>query len=124
MILVDTSVWIDHFRAADAQLAQLLMQNDVLAHPFVIGEIALGALKQRGQILRSLNNLPAVLVATHAEVMTFIDRHTLSNSGVGYVDACLLAATALTPNATLWTRDKVLRAQAMRCALAPRISLA
>jgi predicted nucleic acid-binding protein len=123
MILVDTSIWIDHFRASDPQLAALLSRNDVLMHPCVAGEIALGSLKQRAQILRNLNNLPGAAVATHAEVMLFIDRHALASSGVGYVDACLLASAALTPNAALWSRDKTLRANTARCGLAPRAAL-
>ncbi|MES1156417.1 MAG: type II toxin-antitoxin system VapC family toxin [Alphaproteobacteria bacterium] len=123
MILVDTSVWIDHLRAADPQLVGLLTQNQVLTHSFVIGEIALGGIKQRAQVLRHLNNLPAALVATHDEVMHFIDARALTNTGVGYVDACLLASAALTPNAAIWTRDKNLKAQAARCGLAPRVAL-
>jgi predicted nucleic acid-binding protein len=123
MILVDTSIWIDHFRAADPQLATLLTQNDVLAHPCVIGEIALGSVKRRVEVLRNLTNLPAATVATHEEVMTFIERHGLANTGVGYVDACLLASAALTPGAALWARDKNLRAAALRCGVAPKIAL-
>ncbi|MEQ1707220.1 MAG: type II toxin-antitoxin system VapC family toxin [Terricaulis sp.] len=123
MILVDTSIWIDHFRAADPQLVALLNQNAVLVHSCVIGEIALGSVKRRAQVLRDLRNLPAALVATHDEVMVFSERHALANTGVGYVDACLLASTALTPSAELWSRDKNLRAAATRCALAPRVAL-
>ena len=123
MILVDTSVWIDHFRAADRQLVALLSRNDVLVHPYVIGEIALGGLKQRAQILRGLNNLPAATVATHHEVMAYIEFLALANTGVGYIDASLLASAALTPGAALWARDKTLRASAARCSLAPRAPL-
>jgi predicted nucleic acid-binding protein len=123
MILVDTSIWIDHFRAADPQLTALLTQNEVLAHPCVIGEIALGSVKGRAEVLRHLNNLPSVVVAAHPEVMVFIERHKLANTGVGYVDACLLASAALTPGAALWARDKSLHAAAVRCALAPRTAL-
>lgn len=123
MILIDTSVWIDHFRAADAQLEALLTNNEVLAHPMVIGEIALGSVARRAEILRYLNNLPTATGAAHAEVMTFIAQHKLANSGVGYVDAHLLASAALTPAAALWTRDKVLRAVALRCGLGPRVAL-
>jgi len=115
MILVDTSIWIDHFRAADPQLTALLTRNEVLAHPFVIGEIALGSLARRAEILRYLANLPAVVTARHDEVMLFIERHKLANSGLGYVDASLLSSAALSPGAMLWTRDKNLRAVAIRC---------
>ncbi len=123
MILVDTSIWIDHFRAAEPQLVALLSQNEVLVHPCVIGEIALGSVKQRAQILRNLNNLPSAVVVTHNEVMMFMEGYDLANTGVGYVDACLLASAALTPHAALWARDKDLRANAARTGLAPRIAL-
>ncbi len=123
MILVDTSIWIDHFRTADRQLVALLTQNEVLAHPCVVGELALGSVKGRAEALRNLNNLPSGVVATHQEVMVFIERHKLASTGVGYVDACLLASTALTPAAALWARDKSLRAAAARCALAPKVTL-
>lgn len=123
MILVDTSVWIDHLRAADPQLTGLLNRNEVLTHPSVIGEIALGSLAKRAEVLRYLNNLPTVVGATHAEVMVFIERHKLANTGLGYVDAGLLASAALTPGAALWSRDKNLRAAAVRCGLGPKIAL-
>jgi predicted nucleic acid-binding protein len=123
MILVDTSIWIDHFRAADPQLVALLTRNEVLSHPFVIGEIALGSVAKRADVLRYLNNLPAAVGATHDEVMVFIDRHKLANMGVGYVDANLLASAALTPGASLWARDKNLRAAAVRCGVAPKVAL-
>jgi predicted nucleic acid-binding protein len=118
MILVDTSVWIDHFRAAEPQLVALLNKNQVLAHPFVIGEIALGSVAKRAEVLRLLSNLPAATPARHDEVMVFIDRHKLANTGIGYVDAHLLASTALTHGAALWSRDKTLHAAATRCGLA------
>lgn len=120
MILVDTSIWIDHFRAGEPQLAALLMRNEVLAHPFVIGEIALGSVVRRDDVIRHLNNLPAAIAATHPEVMLFIDRHKLANMGLGYVDARLLASAALTPGAALWARDKTLRAAAVRCGVAAK----
>ncbi|MFN3465255.1 MAG: type II toxin-antitoxin system VapC family toxin [Terricaulis sp.] len=123
MILVDTSIWIDHFRAADAQLVALLSRNEVITHPFVVGEIALGSVARRADVLRYLNNLQRAIVATHDEVMTFIDRHKLANSGVGYVDVNLLAAAALTPGAALWSRDKTLSAAAKRCGVSPKIAL-
>jgi len=123
VILVDTSIWIDHFRAADPQLVALLNRNEVLTHPFIIGEIALGSVAKRADALRYLKNLPAAIGATHNEVMVFVDRHKLSNTGVGHVDANLLAAAALTPGAALWARDKNLRAAAARCGVAPRAAL-
>ena len=123
MILVDTSIWIDHFRSAEPQLVTLLHANDVLTHPFVIGEIALGSVAKRNDVLRLLNHLPAATVAQHDEIMHFIDRHKLSNTGLGYVDAHLLAAAALTPASGVWSRDKILRAAAARCGVAPKIAL-
>ncbi len=106
MILVDTSVWIDHLRAGDKALASLLDTGSVLAHPFVIGELALGNLRQRVLILDTLSDLPLAGVATDAEVLHFIDRHALFGRGIGYVDCHLLAAVRLTEGAALWTRDQ------------------
>ena len=110
MILVDTSVWVDHLRSGDAQLAELLERGAVLGHPFVIGEIACGSLSDRGAIVALLQHLPIVTVAEPEEVLAYLDRHKLYGRGIGYVDAHLLAATALTAGAKLWTRDRRLHA--------------
>jgi len=118
MILVDTSVWIDHFRSTDAALARCLHQGSVLMHPFVLGELALGNLRQRKLILKSLALLPHVTVADQAEIMDFISAANLAGSGIGYIDAHLLAACRLTRPALLWTRDKRLRSVAENLALA------
>ena len=112
MILVDTSVWINHFRVGDPKLAALLQDSYVLAHPWVIGELALGQLSQRTEILGLLHNLPQANVATDAEVLKLIESRHLFGLGIGYVDAQLLAATMLTAGAGLWTRDKRLAAVA------------
>jgi predicted nucleic acid-binding protein len=114
MILVDTSVWIDHFRHDDPALGGSLDQRQVLSHPVVIGELALGTLRQRDLILEALRGLPSALVAHDDEVHAFIDRHRLFGTGIGYIDAHLLAATFLTPDARFWTRDRPLRAAALR----------
>jgi len=114
MILVDTSVWIDHLRESDPTLSALLGRRQILTHPFVIGELALGSLKQRDVILGSLRGLPRTLVGTDEEVHAYIDQHALYGLGIGYVDAHLLAATSLTLDAQLWTRDKRLRGAAAR----------
>ncbi|MGH8146006.1 MAG: type II toxin-antitoxin system VapC family toxin [Rhodanobacteraceae bacterium] len=106
MILVDTSVWIDHFRRRDASLVHLLDASLVLCHPFVIGELACGHMRGRTGILDALDNLTAAPVAKHHEVMVFLDRHGLAGRGIGWVDAHLLASTALAGDARLWTRDK------------------
>jgi len=110
MILVDTSIWIDHLRQRDERLSKLLNQGQVLAHPFVIGELALGSLQNRAAILGALQDLPQAPVATEGEVLSFIEQNTLYGLGIGYIDAHLLAAVRLSPGATLWTRDKRLLA--------------
>jgi predicted nucleic acid-binding protein len=109
LILVDTSVWIDHLRTNNPVLARLLDSGRVLTHPLVIGELALGAMRQREPILAALSDLPRAIVATDAEVLSFIDRQALFGRGVGYVDVHLLAAVRLTAGAELWTKDNRLR---------------
>jgi predicted nucleic acid-binding protein len=109
LILVDTSVWVDHLRSGDAQLADLLERGAVLMHPFVVGEIACGSLSDRSSILELLGDMPAAVVAEGDEVLAFIERHVLHGKGIGYVDVHLLASVALTEGASLWTRDKRLR---------------
>lgn len=118
MILVDTSVWVDHLRAGDKALAALLDTGMVLAHPFVIGELALGNLRQRGVVLSALADLPRASVATDAEVLHFIERHALFGRGIGYVDTHLLAAVQLTAGAALWTNDARLHEAAVKLHLA------
>ncbi|MFO1219484.1 MAG: PIN domain-containing protein [Burkholderiaceae bacterium] len=112
MILVDTSVWVDHLRRGDARLAALLTSASVLIHPFVIGEIACSSLADRKTVLGLLQDLPSTAVAEPAEALAFIERHKLYGKGIGYVDVHLLAAAALTGGARLWTRDKRLDAAA------------
>jgi predicted nucleic acid-binding protein len=121
VILVDTSVWVDHLRAADSALVRLLDTTQVVMHPFVLGELALGNLPQRSLILGTLQLLPQAVVASDEEVLNFIDRHRLVGLGIGYVDVHLLAATRLTAGASLWTRDKSLRQIAKRLALAATV---
>jgi predicted nucleic acid-binding protein len=118
LILVDTSVWVDHLRRGDAQLVDLLESNAVIMHPFVIGEIACGSLSDRAMTLELLHHLPSATVADADEVLGYIDRHRLHGKGIGYVDIHLLASTAIS-GAKLWTRDKRLRvvAQELGCAL-------
>lgn len=118
MILVDTSIWVDHLRSGDAQLAELLDRGAVLGHPFVIGEIACGSLTDRGAILALLQHLPMVAVAEPDEVLAYISRHNLHGKGIGYVDAHLLASTALTGGTKLWTCDRRLHALARELGLA------
>ena len=109
MILADTSVWVDHLRKGDPALAALLNNGQVFAHPFIIGEVALGHLRQRKAVLSALENLPQITVARDDEVLSIIDRWALFGVGIGYVDAHLLAAIPLSPGTLLWTRDKRLR---------------
>jgi hypothetical protein len=112
LILVDTSVWVDHLRRGDARLAKLLERSLVAMHPFVMGEIACGSLSDRAVVLELLQELPTVVVADNDEAFGFIERHRLYGKGIGYVDVHLLASVALTQGATLWTRDKRLHAVA------------
>jgi predicted nucleic acid-binding protein len=121
MILVDTSIWVDHFRRSDLRLARLLDDGDVVMHPFVIGELALGYVPRITETLNELRRLPMVTVGDAEEVLRFIARRKLSGSGVGYVDAHLLAATALAQETFLWTRDKRLHAVAQSLSLAAQI---
>ena len=109
MILVDTSVWVDHLRSGDPGLVALLERAAVLMHPFVTGEIACGSLRDRKSLLELLHDLPEAVVATDDEAMQFIERHRLYGKGIGYVDVHLLASVALTGGATIWTRDRKLR---------------
>ena len=118
MILIDTSVWVDHFRAGNSTLAELLEQDAALTHPFVIGELALGNLRQRELVLGMLSRLPATVVATDAEVLRFIDRHSLFGRGAGYVDVHLLAAVRLTAGSQLWTFDNRLNDVAVQLGIA------
>jgi predicted nucleic acid-binding protein len=118
LILVDTSVWADHLRTNDEGLVRLLDGGRVLSHPFVIGELAVGNLPQRALTLKRLQLLPRSEIATHQEVLDFIDRQALFGLGMGYVDAHLLAAVRLSRGVSLWTRDKRLFDAAARFGLA------
>jgi predicted nucleic acid-binding protein len=113
VILVDTSVWVDHLRAGDRTLVRLLENSQVLVHPFVIGELALGNVRQRANLLAELQNLPQTPLASDQEVLRFIELHELFGLGIGYVDAHLLAAVRLSAGSSFWTRDKRLLAIAV-----------
>jgi predicted nucleic acid-binding protein len=116
-VLADTSIWIDHFRRRDAKLAEFLDRGDVVMHPFVVGELLLGHVPRIAEMIEDLCRLPKAAVAGTDEVLEFISRRKLPGSGIGYVDAHLLAAAALTPEAALWTRDKRLLVAARLLAL-------
>lgn len=110
MILVDTSVWIDHLRRSDPTVASALDDGAVLVHPFVVGELACGQLTNRHELMRLLARLPMSPMATDAEVLAFIDERHLMGRGIGYIDVHLLASVMLAVDALLWTRDRRLAA--------------
>lgn len=118
MILVDSSVWIDHLRVADDVLVAALGDGTVLAHPYVLGELACGSLKDRGKVLTFLGKLPMASIATDVEARAFIEQHALMGRGVGYLDIHLLASVTLERDAKLWTRDRRLNDIAQRLGLA------
>jgi predicted nucleic acid-binding protein len=112
MILVDTSVWIAHFRKGGPRLGELLSEALVLVHPFVVGELACGNLKNRARILSDLGALPSAVSATHEEVMRLIEDRKLWGLGIGWIDTHLLAS-ALLSNCQFWTLDgRLVRAAA------------
>jgi predicted nucleic acid-binding protein len=112
MILVDTSVWIDHFRASEPQLVQWIAEDLVLTHPFVIGEISLGNFKRRSSVVEWFQNLGRVDKAEDGEVLALIEAQQLYGTGLGFVDCHLLASLRLTRGTRLWVRDKRLKAAA------------
>jgi predicted nucleic acid-binding protein len=106
VILVDTSIWVDHLRSANAVLVTELEAGNVLTHPLVVGELACGNLKNRREVLGLLAELPAADEVTHAEALSFLEARALMGRGVGFADVHLLASAALGENTLLWTRDK------------------
>jgi predicted nucleic acid-binding protein len=106
VILADTSIWIDHFRRGNRDLEAALDREEVMTHPFVVGELACGNLKKRSQVLAELLELPSAVVATNDEVMRLIEHRRLMGKGIGFIDAHLLASVALMSNARLWTLDR------------------
>jgi predicted nucleic acid-binding protein len=118
MILVDTSIWIDHLHRQEPDLNDLLEDAQVSAHPMIIGELALGSLSDRASVLSWLENLPSVPVVTHAEVLHFVEANALYGQGLSLVDAHLLAGLFVSDNVTLWTRDRRLLAAARRLGVA------
>ncbi len=120
MILVDTSVWIEHLRRGVPDLVRRLDAGEVLGHLLVTGELAMGNLADRAEVLGSLQSLPQATVASDAEVMAMIEIHRLHGQGIGYADAHLLASTMLSGDARLWTHDRRLQACAARLDVASR----
>lgn len=116
-VLVDTSVWVDHFRKFNEMLVNLLELDFVMVHPLIVGEIACGTPPNRIQTLSDLNDLQQTQQASIQEVIDFIERERLFGLGWGLVDLLLLASTMITPGVELWTFDKRL------CALAERFGV-
>jgi len=119
VILVDTSVWVEHLRRGLPRLATLLQDGEVLIHPWVIGELACGTLRNRQEVLELLQGLPAATVASDAEVLLLIERDQLMGQGIGHVDAHLLASARLS-HCRLWTQDRRLEAVAQEQGLGIR----
>lgn len=118
MILVDTSIWAGHIDREVRPLSMLLEAGEVLAHPLVIGEIAMGNLRQRHLVLQQFQKLPQAVMGTDREVLELIERNRLFGTGLSYVDAHLLSAARLTPDAALWSYDKQLQAAAEKLGVA------
>jgi predicted nucleic acid-binding protein len=119
MIIIDTSVWIDHFRVRSDVLSNLLEEGSGLIHPFVLGELACGNLRNRAAILGDLNELPRAATADRLEVLTLLDERKLYGTGIGWVDAHLVAS-AVIGNAKLWTSDAALLRAAQAAGVAFR----
>ena len=111
MVIVDTSIWVAHFRQGSRKLENLLMDGEVVCHPFIIGELACGNLKNRNEIISLLQSLPMGATIEFEEILFFIERNHLMGIGIGFVDVYLLASAQLT-GAALWTADKRLNAAA------------
>ncbi len=121
MILADSSVWIGHLRARNAILVDLLEKQRLLTHPVVIGELALGSIRNRSLMLAMLSRLDRVRPASDAEMLVLVDRHRLWARGIGYADAMLLTSVRITPGASLWTHDKRLAQAADELNLSARL---
>ncbi len=109
MILADTSIWIDHFRAGNEEMRKQLDSGHIVIHPFLIAELAMGSLRERTKTLAFLDGLPRVRVARLEEVRQMIEARSLYSRGLGLIDAHLIASIFITPSTQLWTQDKALR---------------
>ncbi|WP_439477563.1 type II toxin-antitoxin system VapC family toxin [Brevundimonas sp.] len=114
MILADTSIWTDHLRSPSPELSTRLIVREVLMHPFILGELALGNLPRRASFLADLSDMPGATVADDKEVLQMIEANRLNGSGIGWVDAHLIASARLFEATALWTRDKRMFAVAQR----------
>lgn len=117
MVLVDTSIWIDHFRNRVTLLEDLLNSGEVATHPFIVGELACGNMKNRSEILKLLSALPTLMTVTHEEVLHFVKAQALHGKEIGWVDVHLLASSLLN-GVPLWSRDKRLNALAKALGIA------
>lgn len=122
MYLVDTSVWINHFRSANTPLTECLTNDLVACHPFIIGELALGSLKNRMTIITILNDLPHAPVADNSEVMAMIETRHIYSQGIGFIDAHLLASAMISGDLRIWTADKRLATLAGELNIAARLA--
>ena len=118
MIIVDTGIWIDQLRQPEHRLDELLLELRAMLHPYVLGELVLGSLPERESYLRSMKRLPRPRVARQHEVLRLIEAQDLYATGIGFVDAHLLASARLMPGAQVWSRDRRLQANAQRLGLA------
>jgi predicted nucleic acid-binding protein len=109
LILADTSIWIDHFRSGNKELQKALNSAQIVIHPWIVAELALGSLRDRARTLATLDLLPQVRVARTSELRLTIEARRLYNLGIGLTDAHLIASVFLDPPTLLWTRDKRLR---------------
>ncbi|MHB1109141.1 MAG: type II toxin-antitoxin system VapC family toxin [Devosia sp.] len=121
MILADTSVWIDHLRIRDPTLERLMEAIELLMHPFVLGELALGSLHRREAKLMEWRKLPMAAVPRHDDILELIARNELFGRGIGYIDATLLASAMAMQGTKLWTRDRRLAAVAVEMKVAARL---
>jgi len=122
LILADTSVWIDHLRSGDKEIRRYLHQGQIVVHPFIVAELALGSLKERGKTLALLDLLPQLRVAQIGEVRSMIEARRLCGMGIGLTDAHLIASVFLEQGTLLWTRDKQLRKAAERLGIHARLT--
>ena len=106
MILADTSIWIDHFRSPEPVLTQLIQTSELLMHPFVIGELAMGSLADRKLRLRLWAMMPTLTSAPLLDVLTLVEGRHLYSRGIGYADANILASSLMAEGTSLWTRDR------------------
>jgi predicted nucleic acid-binding protein len=123
MVLVDTSIWVHHLRRGDVRLAELLSGGEVLCHPFVIGELACGQIRDRRQILGLLAALPQARVADHQELLHVVDQHRLHGRGLGWIDIHLLGSGLLS-SCNVWTSDRALREAARALGIAANVEQA